>query len=177
MKMQLTLQQKYLLDLLKKLGYARRDQLYVFASMQDQLPGGCIKPEHVDAMLRQLRHCVTEVRLDGNFVFYGRDSPDISLLEAVDIMLELTGGSPLDFRLEHDAALLLRFTYESEGKIRLFGVARYLEGHPITARHTERIVFLVDKGGIPTGLVLPYRHFFALRQEDGTHRFFANGDQ
>lgn len=174
--MQLTIQQKYLLNLLKRLGCARREQLYALAAAQE-LPGGRIKLEHVDAMLRQLRHCVSEVRIDGNLAFYGRDSPDPDRLEAVDVMLELTGGSPLDFRLEHDAALILRFTYETEGKLRLFGVARYLDGHPITARHTERIIFLADEGKIPTGLVLPYKHFFALRQEDGTHRFFASGDQ
>ncbi len=174
--MQLTKQQKYLLELLKRLGCARREQLYAFAAVPE-LPGGRIKPEHVDAMLLQLRHCVSEVRIDGNFAFYGRDSPNLDRLEAVDIMLALTGGMPLDFRVEHDAALLLRFTYESEGKLRLFGVARYQAEHPISARHTERIVFLTDNGRIPTGLVLPYKHFFALRQEDGTHRFFASGDQ
>ena len=174
--MQLTIQQKYLLDFLKKLGCARRDQLYALAGSQDGLPGGRIRPQHVDAMLRQLRHCVSEVRIDGDLVYYGRDSPDADRVEAIDVMLQLTEGRPLDFWLMRDAALLLRFTCESEGKIRLFCVARLLESHPISAQHTERIVFLVGNGKFPTGLSLPYKHFFALRQEDGTHRFFASGD-
>ena len=174
--MQLTIQQKYLLALLKKLGCARRDQLYALALNQDGLPGGRIKSNHVDAMLNQLRHCASYVRLDGNLAYYGRDSPNTKRLEAVDIMLQLTNGKPLDFWVERDSALLLRFTFESEGKIRLFGVARYSKEQSISAKPTERIVFLTDQDNLPSGLALPYKHFFALRQQDGAYRFFASGD-
>jgi hypothetical protein len=61
----------------------------------------------------------------------------------------------------------------------LFGVARFREdtARLLPAHRTERIIFLADKAELPVGLVLPYRHFFALRQEDGTHRFFAGGEQ
>jgi len=180
--MMLSIQQRYLLDVLKCLGCARREQLYRLAAGNSDLPGGGTKSNHVDAMLRQLRYCIGEVRLDGELVYYGRSSPDAQRLEAVDVMLELTDGKPMDFHLDQSEDLLLRFTLESEGGLRLFGVARYRvqRAHLLTAlpvSRTERIIFLADKAELPYGLILPYKHFFALRQNNGTHRFFGGGDQ
>lgn len=181
--MLLSIQQRFLLDVLKRLGCVRRDQLYMLAAKNLSQPERKIERRHVDAMLGQLRYCTGEVRLDGDLVLYGRISPALELLEAVDVMLELSEGKPLNFRPTREGVLLLRFTLESEAKLRLFGVARYREDttcllSELPVRQTERIIFLLtDKSKLPSGLTLPYRHFFALRQEDGTHRFFAGGDQ
>jgi len=181
--MLLSIQQRFLLDILKRLGCVRRDQLYVLAAKNFRQPGQEVKQQHVDAMLNQLRSWTGEVRLDGDLVCYSRISPNLERLEAVDVMLELSEGTPLDFRPEHESCLLLRFILESDGKLRMFGVAHYCEDTScllpdLPARQTERIIFLLpDKAKIPDDLTLPYRHFFALRKKDGTHRFFADGDQ
>lgn len=181
--MHLSIQQRYLLDLIKRLAFARRKQLYALAAGQTGLPGGTIQPHHVDAMLTQLRHCLPEIRFDGDLVLYGRPSPSEDLLEAVDVMLELAGNKVLDFRAESgQEGILLRFMTESEGKLRLFCVLRYFEAQALKlpelpVRPTERVIFLMGGGRPPCKPPLPYKHFFALRGENGTHRFFAGGDQ
>lgn len=177
--MLMSLQQRFLLDVLKRLGCVKRKQLYLLAAKNLSLPEWKVEQRHVDIMLNQLRCCTGEIRMDADLVYYGRASPDSEQLEAVDVMLELSEGKPSDFRLERDECLLLRFMLESEGKLRMFSVARFREDtvRLLPAHRTERIIFLADKAELPVGLVLPYRHFFALRQEDGTHRFFAGGEQ
>lgn len=182
--MHLSIQQRYLLDLIRRLAFARRKQLYALAGGQTGLPGGTIQPHHVDAMLTQLRHCLPEIRFDGDLVLFGKPSPSEDLLEAVDVMLELAGDKLTDFRTEpgQEGGILLRFMAESEGKLRLFCVLRYFEAQAfrlpeLPVRPTERVIFLMGGGKLPCQLSLPFKHFFALRQENGTHRFFAGGDQ
>lgn len=181
--MQLSLQQRFLLDIIKRLGSVRRDQLYLLAAKNLSRPAWEIGRRHVDIMLNQLQYCTNDVHIEGELVRYSLTVPCQERLEAVDVMLELTEGSPQDFRLEQSDCLLLRFILKSEGKLRLFGVARYIEDEAfllpeLSVRRAERIVFLIsEKSGLPNGLTLPYRHFFALREENGTHRFFSSGDQ
>ena len=178
----LSIQQRYILDLLKRLGCIRRGQLCVLAEKNLSTPEQIIGPRHVDAMLRQLKCCTDVVRLEDDLVCYGCASPDTDHLEAVDVMLELSEGRPLDFRLEQESGLLLRFTVEHEGKLRLFGVVPYLEDDSshlsrLPIHRTERVIFLMGKTRLPNALILPYKPFFALRKEDGTHQFFSGGDQ
>jgi hypothetical protein len=40
-------------------------------------------------------------------------------------------------------------------------------------RRAERIVWFAEDGKLPEELLLPAKHFFAARQEDGTHRFYG----
>ena len=105
--------------------------------------------------------------------------PDSRRLEAVDVMLELTGGAPEEFGCSHaPPPFLLRFavarpdlrfftvgTLSGAGKEHLGWLAR---GGP------GRVIWLSDSGVPPEGLVLPLEHFFAARQRDGTHRFYGS---
>jgi hypothetical protein len=139
---------------------------------------GC---RQVDAMLRQLQYCLPDVRLEDELVTLSRAPPDLALLEAVDVMLELTGGNPADFRTVRSDILRLRFLLESEGKLRMFAVAHFPETpaplYGLEVNKSERVIFIVDSDGPLLGPDLPYRHFFARRLEDGTHRFFARGEK
>lgn len=183
--MLLSIQQRYILDVLKRLGCIRRDQLYTLAGKNLSTPEHEIGPRHVDAMLNQLDHGLSAVRLDDRTVLYGQNAPNADRLEALDVMMELTDGRPLDFQCEQTkepGGLLLRFTLEGEKKLRLFGVVRYRKDNPLPdsgfhVRQAERVIFLMDDTDLTAIPIIPYKHFFALRQEDGTHRFFSGGNQ
>ena len=56
-------------------------------------PMGVEISEHrLEVMLRQLRHCVGEVRMEEELVRLSHARPDPRRLEAVDVMLELSGA-------------------------------------------------------------------------------------
>jgi hypothetical protein len=43
----------------------------------------------------------------------------------------------------------------------------------IERHREERIVWFAEDGKMPNELLLPPKHFFAARLEDGTHRFYG----
>ena len=89
--MLLSIQQKYILEVLRKL----REQLQ--AQVQGKFSEINISAQRMEAMLRQLRCAVGDVRLDAGAVWLGDTQPDFRRLEAVDVMLELAEGHPQDF--------------------------------------------------------------------------------
>ena len=101
-----------------------------------------------------------------------------AILEAIDVMLELSGAVPSDFWAEAKGAVLLRFSVAGR-RISLFAVlhAGDLIGpdarSPPAVSRAERVVVLLSGGGPPPALSIPNTVFYALRQKDGSHRFFA----
>ena len=174
--MLLSVQQKYILDVLRKLGCVRKDQLHALVQGKFQSPDFEISAARMDAMLRQLRAGLGEFRMDGGFVYLARGQPDALRLEAIDVMLELSEGAPQDFGVKLDRPRLLRFAIGGD-KLRLFSVA-CLSGAAdprlIQQERLERIVWISDSGVPPEGLSLPPKHFFAARQEDGSYRFYGS---
>lgn len=171
----LTVQQKFILDALKKLGCVRRQQLHALVRRQFQTDDFAITKTSMDAMLRQLRAGTADVRLDDTLVWLGNCQPDCRRLEAVDVMIELTGGKPQTFHVAAEPPRLLRFAYGGDG-LRPFSVAS-LDVSPLASLERsrgERIVWISDSGEPPQGLSLPPKHFFAARQPDGTHRFYGS---
>ena len=172
--MLLSIQQKYILEVLRKLGYIRREQLQML--VQGKFSEINISVRRMEAMLRQLRCAVGDVRLDANAVWLGSTQPDFRRLEAVDVMLELAECHPQDFSVRCQSPELLRFTLEG-GTLRLFTVAGLSDPlhSSVQARDSPgRIVWISDSGAPPPGLTLPPRHFFAARQPDGSHRFYGS---
>ena len=53
--MLLSVQQKYILETLRKLGCVRSDQLHALVRGKFQRPGFAVREEHMTTMLRQLR--------------------------------------------------------------------------------------------------------------------------
>lgn len=169
--MLLSTQQKFILDVLKKLGCIRRRQLYALVKGRFEQGKFKITASAMDAMLRQLHMGTTDVRLDDELVWLSHAQPNARRLEAVDVMLELTEGQPQTFDLSAGPPRLLRFAYA-----RPFSVASLDLAPPesLERGRTERVVWIADSGEIPQGLALPPKHFFAARQTDGTHRFYGS---
>lgn len=167
----LSTHQKFVLEALKKLGCVRQRQLHVLVRERFRQADLEITRPRMDAMLRQLRAGATDVRLDDELVWLHGRQPDCRRLESVDVMLELTNGTPQAFEVSTAPPRLLRFVYG-----RPFSVAS-LDAAPLESLErgkTERIVWISDSGEAPKGLVLPPKHFFAARQPDGSHRFYGS---
>lgn len=171
----LSIQQKFILDTLKKLNCVRRRQLHALVRGQFQQDGFEVTQARMDAMLRQLRAGTADVRMDDGLVWLSNAQPDSRRLEAIDVMLELTGGKPQEFSSSREPPRLLRFAYGDDG-LRPFTVAS-LDAAPaelLERGKAERIVWITDSSEPPKGLTLPPKHFFAARQPDGSHRFYGS---
>ena len=174
--MLLSIQQKYIVEILRKLGYVRREQLHILVREKFRRPDLEITAARMEAMLRQLRYAMGDIRLDGSAVWLGETQPDFRRLEAVDVMLELAEGRPQDFSVRCQRPELLRFSLEGSS-LRLFTVATLSDPlhNGTQARDSPgRIVWISDSGAPPDGLTLPPKHFFAARQPDGSHRFYGS---
>ena len=119
----LSVQQKYILEALRKLGCVRKDQLHALVRGKFQRPGFDISETRMAAMLRQLRSGLGDFRVDDDFVYLARGQPDVLRLESIDVMLELSEDTPQDFTVKVDSPRLLRFALDGE-KLKLFSVAR-----------------------------------------------------
>ncbi len=173
MVMLLSVQQKYILEVLRKLGFIRRQQLAVLVRGKFQHLE--ISDTRLDAMLRQLRAGNGGIFLEGEMVHLSGARPDALRLEAVDVMLELAEGRPEDFTTRVERPGILRFSWGDD--LRLFTVAEL--SAPIrptveTLVHLKRVVWITENGVPPESLTLPPKHFFAARQTDGSHRFYGS---
>ena len=171
----LSIQQRFILDVLKKLNCVRRRQLHALVRGKFQRDDFEISQARMDAMLRQLRAGTADVRMDDGLVWLSNAQPDSRRLEAIDVMVELTGGKPQEFTASREPPRLLRFAYGGDD-LRPFTVAS-LDAAPaelLERGRAERIVWIADSGGPSKGLTLPPKHFFAARQSDGSHRFYGS---
>ena len=175
MVMLLSVQQKYILEILRKLGAVRRGQLAALVRGKFERPGQEISEVCWESILRQLRVRTSDVFLDGEMARLSGARPDALRLEAVDVMLELAEGAPEDFTTRVERPAILRFSWGND--LRLFTVADL--SAPIcptveTLAHLKRVVWITESGVPPEGLTLPPKHFFAARQADGSHRFYGS---
>ncbi len=174
--MLLSNQQKFLLDVLDTLGGARLGQLTellrpAFCSEKPE-----VAPRIVDAAIRQMNRCNIELCQDEDLVYFPGRRPNHRQLEAVDVMLELSGGRVLSYWCGK-LPILLRFSIE-EQKARQFAVITSGEDlYGVELHHTERIILLFDGQGKARSLPVPNKQFYAVRQENGKHRFFAADGQ
>ena len=110
-------------------------------------------------------------------VCYGKRTVDERYLEAVDVMLELTYCEPEFFSCERlEPPRLLRFTGQTRKLSFLHTVAWMDTPYRIMAIQRmkgERLIWISDRSN-GYGIELPHHHILAVRQEDGTHRFFGS---
>lgn len=176
----LSVQQRFILDALRKLGCVRRSQLLLLTREKFRQSDLVISEARMEAMLRQLRHGMGDFRLEGDLVKLSAAPPNVLRLEAIDVMLELTQGAPLEFDARVKTPLLLQFTWGPDtGTARPFTVATLPgpgePGGSLMERHLRaRVVWISDTGSPPDGLALPSKHFFAARLPDGSHRFYGS---
>lgn len=180
--MLLSVQQKYILEILRRTGCIRRRQLFPLVREKFRLMGVEISEHRLEVMLRQLRHCVGEVRMEEELVRLSHAKPDPRRLEAVDVMLELSGGAPVDFSaVGVEPPFLLRFSF-GQAPMRFFSVGTVSDAeHPfglyLKAQKGKRVVWLSDDGVPPAGLILPPKHFFAARTGGVSHRFYGSQER
>ena len=169
--MLLTKQQKYLLAMLEQLGCAEQRQLaallrktFAFSSLDDavRVTGACMRQMQMGGLLR-----ITDslVSLCGEQAVPQR-------IEAIDVMLELSAAQPEDFYAV-DKHTLLRFSL-GEPSFKQFVIVSGSDPPPEhEIRQDEKIIALLPDRIRPE--TFPYTRpiIFAIRQENGTHRFFA----
>ena len=176
MEMLLSVQQKYILAVLREARCLRKSQLYALVQGRFAWTDRETAQRRVDAMLRQLRNGIGELSVDADFAWLGNILPDARRLEAVDVMLELSEGRPQDFSMRCQSPEILRFALDGNS-LRLFTVATLSDslhsGGPARDSH-GCTVWISDSGTPPDKLALPPKHFFAARQPDGSHRFYGS---
>ena len=169
--MLLTKQQKFLLAALEKLGCAELRQLaallqkaFAFSSLDDAM--------------RVTNACVQQMRSGGllqiseDMIVHINDYVNTEITNAIAVMLELSAAQPPEEFRTVDRHILLRFSL-GEPDFKRFAIVSGSAPPPERElRQEETIIVLIPTGAKPE---LSYARpiIFAIRQEDGTHRFFA----
>ena len=169
--MLLTKQQKYLLAALEKLGCAEQRQLaallqkmFAFSSLDDamRVTGACIRQMQMGGLLQIVDGIVTPIG----------ERPATQQIEAIDVMLELSAAQPEDFYAV-EQHILLRFS-RGEPSFKQFVIVSGSDPPPEhEIRQDEKIIVLLPDGARPETFSYTRPVIFAIRQENGTHRFFA----
>ena len=169
--MLLTKQQKYLLAMLEQLGCAEQRQLavllqktFAFSSLDDavRVTNACVRQMKMGGLLQIADNIVTRTGAQ----------PSTQRLEAIDVMLELSAAQPEDFYAV-DKHILLRFSL-GEPCFKQFVIVSGSDPPPEhEIRQDEKIIALLPDGIRPETFPYTKPVIFAIRQGNGTHRFFA----
>ena len=169
--MLLTKQQKYLLAVLEKLGCAEQRQLaallqkmFAFSFLDDavRVTNACVRQMQMGGLLQISNGLVSQTG--------GQPSPQ--QIEAIDVMLELSAAQPEDF-FAVDKHTLLRFSL-GEPSYNQFVIVSGSDPPPEhEIRQDKKIIALLPDSIRPEAFSYTRPVIFAIRQESGTHRFFA----
>ena len=169
--MLLTKQQKYLLAVLEKLGCAEQRQLaallqktFAFSSIDDamRVTGACVRQMQMGGLLQISDDLVTQT---GERLTTQR-------IEAIDVMLELSAAQPESFYAV-DQHILLRFSF-GEPSFKQFVIVSGSDPPPEhEIQQDKKIIALLPDSIRPEAFSYTRPVIFAIRQENGTHRFFA----
>ena len=169
--MLLTKQQKYLLAVLEKLGCAEQRQLaallqkmFAFSSLDDavRVTNACARQMQMGGLLQISDGLVSPC---GKQAFSQR-------IEAIDVMLELSAAQPQDFYAV-DRHILLCFSL-GEPSFKQFVIVSGSDPPPEhEIQQDKKIIALLPDSIKPEAFSYTRPVIFAIRQENGTHRFFA----
>ena len=169
--MLLTKQQKYLLAVLEKLGCAEQRQLaallqkmFAFSSLDDavRVTGACVRQMQMGGLLQIADGIVTRTG----------ENPITQQIEAIDVMLELSAAQPESFYAV-DQHILLRFSL-GEPSFKQFVIVSGSDPPPEhEIQQDKKIIALLPDSIKPEAFSYTRPVIFAIRQENGTHRFFA----
>ena len=169
--MLLTKQQKYLLAVLEQLGCAEQRQLAALLQKMFAF-------SFLDDAVRVTNACVRQMQMGGllqisdNIVSQCEEWAIPQRIEAIDVMLELSAAQPEDF-FAVDKHTLLRFSL-GEPSFKQFVIVSGSDPPPEREiRRDEKIIVLLPGGTKPETFSYTRPVIFAIRQENGTHRFFA----
>ncbi|MCR5825023.1 MAG: hypothetical protein K6G54_00500 [Oscillospiraceae bacterium] len=174
----LSKQQKYILGVVRDLGCVKREQLLRLYMAHASLPEDRALRQ-LDAMLLQMRNGISELRLEGDLARLERVQPNAHCLEAIDVMLELTGGAVAFYKARLPPPLLLRFALDGPHPV-VFVIIRYDERAAVEKelrpRGDQRVVWLSTCLPLDAAPALPPGHFLAVRKQDGTHGFYGSNE-
>ena len=169
--MLLTKQQKYLLTVLEQLGCAEQRQLaallqkmFAFSSLDDamRVTNACVRQMQMGGLLQISDGLVTQTGGQLN----------TQQIEAIDVMLELSAAQPESFYAV-DKHILLRFSL-GEPNFKQFVIVSGSDPPPEREiRQDEKIIVMLPNSIKPEAFSYTRPVIFAIRQENGTHRFFA----
>ena len=169
--MLLTKQQKYLLTALEKLGCAEQRQLaallqkmFAFSSIDDavRVTSACVWQMQMGGLLQISDGLITQIG----------EQPITQRIKAIDVMLELSAAQPEDFYAV-DQHILLHFLL-GEPSFKQFAIVSGSDPPPEREiRQDEKIIVLLPDSIRPEAFSYTRPVIFAIRQENGTHRFFA----
>lgn len=169
--MLLTKQQKYLMAALEKLGCAKQRQLaallqktFAFSSIDDavRVTNACVRQMQMGGLLQIADGIVTRTG----------ENPITQRIEAIAVMLELSATQPEDFYAV-DQHILLRFSL-GEPSFKQFVIVSGSDPPPEREiRRDEKIIVLLPDDIRPETFPYTRPAIFAIRQKNGTHRFFA----
>ena len=169
--MLLTKQQKYLLAVLGQLGCAEQRQLaallqkmFAFSSFDDavRVTSACVRQMKMGGLLQ----------ISDNIVSHCGERAVSQQIEAIDVMLELSATQPESFYAV-DRHILLRFSLGGPS-FKQFVIVSGSDPLPEREiRQDEKIIVLLPDSIRPETFSYTRPVIFAIRQESGTHRFFA----
>ena len=169
--MLLTKQQKFLLAALEKLGCAELRQLaallqktFAFSSLDDamRVTVACVRQMQMGGLLQISDGIASQC---GEWAIPQR-------IEAIDVMMELSAAQPESFYAV-DKHILLRFSLE-EPSFKQFVIVSGSDPPPEREiQQDEKIIVLLPDSIRPEAFSYTRPVIFAIRQENGTHRFFA----
>ena len=169
--MLLTKQQKYLLAALEKLGCAEQRQLatllqkmFAFSSLDDavRVTNACVRQMQMGGLLQISDGLITQTGGQLN----------TQRIEAIDVMLELSATQPESFYAV-DKHILLRFSL-GEPSFKQFVIVSGSDPPPEREiQQDKKIIALLPDSIRPEAFSYTRPVIFAIRQENGTHRFFA----
>ena len=169
--MLLTKQQKYLLAVLEKLGCAEQRQLAALLQKMFAF-------SFLDDAVRVTNACVRQMQMGGllqisdNIVSHCGERAVSQQIEAIDVMLELSAAQPERFYAV-DQHILLRFSL-GEPSFKQFAIVSGSDPPPERElRQEEKIIVLLPDDIRPETFPYTRPAIFAIRQKNGTHRFFA----
>ena len=169
--MLLTKQQKFLLAALEKLGCAEQRQLAALLQKMFAF-------SFLDDAVRVTNACVRQMQMGGllqiadNIVTRTGAQPSTQRLEAIDVMLELSAVQPGSFYAV-DKHILLRFSLGGPS-FKQFVIVSGSDPPPEREiRQDEKIIVLLPDSIRPEAFSYTRPVIFAIRQGNGTHRFFA----
>ncbi len=169
--MLLTKQQKYLLAVLEKLGCAEQRQLaallqktFAFSALDDavRVTGACVRQMQMGGLLQISDGLITQTGGQLN----------TQRIEAIDVMLELSAAQPESFYAV-DKHILLRFSL-GEPSFKQFVIVSGSDPPPEhEIQQDKKIIALLPDSIKPEAFSYTRPVIFAIRQENGTHRFCA----
>lgn len=177
----LSLDQKYVLKTLKQVGFLNRGQVFRLLFNWDHRK----EEHHVDTLIRQLVHLRKVLVVDGTDIisapFIQARSPDKTVLDCVDIMLDLGAKVVVDLSVKAPP-FQLRFTLSQGENTRWFGVFVVEKGEEIEAAEliaqsglAKEVTPILKLDSLDSRERLNIKQpcYFAVKDKDGYHYFIG----